>query len=266
MTTTLTIVEHGEWQRTVFAARDAIDIRITESCRYEILDWTDEGVNVERESCDTQVSAEGGGSTAYPAPAKNIAWTYHTRQPASPLSDVTLDSASGRGQMTWRNISIVSRPTEGSEGEGGLAPVALGVLMAASAGTVPEGAQFSSGQSVYDLQRFPFAPGGNAIARYAPTRDTIYMNSALPTLSCANRPNGIVEDTGIDGDMVPNDVEKVTPGCNPLLAWSCPTRPTSLQGTVFDTDITAYRAGWRWKPHEADKEDWAYPGHQCGGR
>ncbi len=97
MTTTLTIVQHGEWQRTVFAARDAIDIRITESCRYEILDWTDEGVNVERESCDTHVSAEGGGSTAYPAPAKNIAWTYHTQQPASPLSDVTLDSASKPG-------------------------------------------------------------------------------------------------------------------------------------------------------------------------
>lgn len=143
-------------------------------------------------------------------------------------------------------------------------------------------------------------PGDNVIARYDPMKDKIYISDALPTLSCANRPSGAVEDKGIDcfavtlrherqhqveltawwgpkfsnysclqdidGDMVPNDVEKANPGCNPLLPWSCPSRPTYLQGTVFDVDLTAYQVGWRWVPHSADKEDWAYPGHQCGGR
>jgi hypothetical protein len=140
----------------------------------------------------------------------------------------------------------------------------------------------------------------NVTARYEPTEDKIYMSESLPTLTCANRPSGAVEDKGIDcfavtvrhehqhqveltawwgprfskysciDDidvyMVPNSVEKDTTGCNALLAWSCPARPTYLKGTVFDVDLDAYQVGWRWKPHTADKEDWAYPGHQCDGR
>lgn len=142
--------------------------------------------------------------------------------------------------------------------------------------------------------------GDNVIARYDPLKDTIYVSDRLPTLTCANRPSGAVEDRGIDcfavtlrhehqhqvelsawwgprfsryscledldGDMVPNVVENASPGCNPLLPWSCPSRPPNLRGTVFDVDLTAYQVGWRWVPHSADKEDWAYPGHQCGGR
>lgn len=132
------------------------------------------------------------------------------------------------------------------------------------------------------------------LARYDPFKGKIYIPENLPSRTCPSRPDGTVYEgidcfaqvirhegrhkeqltswwgpnmanynciDDVDGDMLPNAIEITTEGCNSLLPWSCPGRPTWL-GTVFDVDIDAYDYGWKWNPGDADKEDWSMPGKQ----
>jgi hypothetical protein len=132
------------------------------------------------------------------------------------------------------------------------------------------------------------------VARYDPFKGKIWVPENLPVMNCPSRPDGtkyegidcfaqVIRHEGrhkdqliswwgpnmanynciddVDGDFLPNAVEMATEGCNSLLPWSCPGRPTWL-GTVFDVDIDAYEYGWKWNPGDADKEDWSAPGRQ----
>lgn len=170
VTTTVTVIQRGEWQRQVFAARDAVFVRMTETCRYEIISWNDEDVTLERPFCDATVTAEGGGETSYPPPVtKNEKWTYFADpKPTSPLTDLSLDLKTGEGLLEIRGGSIRARSAEGVESDAaGPAALVIGLLMSAAAGVKPEGAEFSGGQTVYEVQRFKFSPtarqfsGGN---------------------------------------------------------------------------------------------------------
>jgi hypothetical protein len=134
------------------------------------------------------------------------------------------------------------------------------------------------------------------IARYEPRDDQIYLLERSEGWVCPRRRDG-ERDEGIDcfasllrhenhhrveltewwgprlanyscaydldGDFVPDSVELATPGCNPAVPWSCPTRPAHI-GTVWDVELNAYDAGWSWVIGTADREDWSYPGKQAG--
>jgi hypothetical protein len=49
VTTKVTITPEGWWERKVFAAQDAVKVTTTETCRFEILDWSGNGVTLERQ-------------------------------------------------------------------------------------------------------------------------------------------------------------------------------------------------------------------------
>jgi len=63
-----------------------------------------------------------------------------------------------------------------------------------------------------------------------------------------------------DGDLVPDDVEDATPGCNPKIPASCPGRPSWLGTVLPDIEYEAYRVGWSWTRGSADSEDWSVLG------
>jgi hypothetical protein len=136
------------------------------------------------------------------------------------------------------------------------------------------------------------------LARYEPMDDVIYMLDRSLGWICPSRPDGTREEgidcfasllrhenqhrveltrwwgprlssyscvADIDGDLVPNEVERQTPGCSASVPWSCPTRPSHL-GRTWDVELDAYDVGWRWGIGTADAEDWSYPGKQSGRR
>jgi len=137
-------------------------------------------------------------------------------------------------------------------------------------------------------------PNPVAAAQYDYCTGQMYVSEVLITTGCYGRGRGNTDaDTGIDcfavalrhekqhqteltgwwgpamanydgsldydKDLIPDRVEKTTPGCKFDDPMSCPGRPDPK---VTDLEFDAYKVGWTWPRGSADKEDWAFPGKQ----
>jgi len=87
VTTKVTITSEGRWERKIFASQDAVKVTTTETCRFKILEWSGNGVTLERQYCDTVVTAWGRGATAFPPTRR----TGRTSVPRSLPSHCLLD-------------------------------------------------------------------------------------------------------------------------------------------------------------------------------
>jgi hypothetical protein len=72
----------------------------------------------------------------------------------------------------------------------------------------------------------------------------------------------------LDGDQMPNEVERKTPGCSPVSKFSCLGRPFP---EVTDAEVFAYWTGWQWPLNSINAQDWScgplakqWKGKKCG--
>lgn len=170
LTTTVTLTATGKWERTkAFVARDSLSMQATETCTYTV-EWSVDNVNLELAYCNTSVGASGDGATEYPAPMKNLSWTYFAERPRDPISKVGLDPSTGMGQFEFLGFQVKAKGPEGVEDGGGLAALAAGMVTQFAAlgkKQLPPEVEFSGVPDFYDLFRFKFDPkakrfsGGN---------------------------------------------------------------------------------------------------------
>ncbi len=138
---------HGAWSRDAgkaASANDEISITFRESCVYKVLSWTDQDVSYERDHCDTNIDASGGGTDYTPHLDCSISggkpkcsmvdtphtWTYSAKKPSSNRTRVSLAIPEKRGSFNFDGFQdLIETRTTNSSGEqtsagGGMALVA----------------------------------------------------------------------------------------------------------------------------------------------
>jgi hypothetical protein len=173
VTSTVTATWHGSWQRSSnFAVKDEVQMQLSETCTYNIIDWSDTGINLRRISCDTSWTASGGGSTALPEPMKNYTWQYAAVEPVEPLTEVSLDPETKTGGIDV-GVGGVKANCSGQESgtrEGLALTIAQMVVSAASGKVTGAGISVSGGPPLGEVTKFKFDPsnrrisGGNSVS------------------------------------------------------------------------------------------------------
>ncbi|SPE39690.1 exported hypothetical protein [Candidatus Sulfopaludibacter sp. SbA3] len=171
VTMTLTAVWTGKWARTTgFAAKDEVSIHLTETCVYDITDWTDRNINLEENNCTTNLSAGGGGGTSYPETKfgpigtfKNVSWSYSAQNPKSRVTKLGLDPISKTGSIDLRCCSESQIQATASGGQSGGNPGGMAVGMAFAA-TRPDVQRSSGGAQLAEAMKFKFDPNNSSFA------------------------------------------------------------------------------------------------------
>jgi hypothetical protein len=154
----------GSVQRAdaMLVVNDSVNTSFAEECVYQVLDWTDESVNLERISCSSQFTAGGGGSLTFPPAAYEglqpppKSWSYSAKPPTSFATSVSLDPASGTGTFDpGPGGTVRARSADGEEGEEGLASIPIFAAMTGASGvSLPAGVEFSGGRLLGDVLQF----------------------------------------------------------------------------------------------------------------
>lgn len=182
VTTTLNAQWAGKWERSDAAggsagtgAHDEVSLHLTETCVYNITNWTDTNFGLEVEHCTTNLSASGGGSDIASRVKLVIGsdgkphgsmqdettkWSYSAQHPTSQVGRLDLDVATKTGSITLNCCSeaLIGSTVDGQAGttDGGWA------ARMAFASTAPDVQKPCGGTSLSDALKFQFDPGNSS--------------------------------------------------------------------------------------------------------
>jgi len=160
----------GSWKGFQGLNHDQVSMNLTETCTYDVTDWSDNNISLDLDHCDTSFSAAGGGATTYHASyVKDIQWTYFAAKPSAHLTSLSLDPAAKKGSVTLSGVDslVKAKDSDGHEGNGGVAAtIAEGATMGSALGmplSTP-GIKFSGSPPIQELFSFPLNTSGGSVS------------------------------------------------------------------------------------------------------